>query len=228
MSRFASVQLFEDDGSRDAEGRIRGGAWYKPPPDFVLHTEMFQQRAALIQQLVPSVVPGVPRSDGGPTIGVVGSGYGFLVWHLWNAGFSAWGMDNAWVQGQARAGGKLPNISDHILVGDATIQADVRNFRGQAGIGGSRRFDILVTDDLLSAADSQAEAQTMLTRLRADAMPADRSRVIHFLTCYDPTQPWSGTLAEENWLHLTEAEWVTIIGPNVERIVNIAGSRVVR
>jgi hypothetical protein len=228
MSRQASVWFLEDDGTRDALGRVQGGVWYKPPPDFTTHFEMFRQRLALVRQLVPAVVPTTPRSDAGPKVGVIGSGYGFLVWHLWDAGFSAWGMDNAWTQSQARAGGKLPNISDHILVGDATIQADVRNVRSQAGIGSNRRFDLLITDDLLSCADSQTEAQTMLTRLRNDAMPTDRSRVIHFITCYDPTQPWSGSLASEDWLHLTESEWVTIVGTNAERIVNLSGNRIVR
>lgn len=232
MSKTATVQRFEDDGTRNADGTVRGGLWYKPPPDFTTHFEMFQQRAALIRQLVPAVAPGAPRSDAGPKVAVIGSGYGFLVWHLWDMGYSAWGMDNAWAQGQARAGGKLPNISDHILVGDANLQADVRNFRSQAGIGASRRFDILVTDDLLGSADSLTEAQTMLTRLRADVAPADRSRVVHVITMFDPTQPWSGTIplnvVGDLGLWLTEAEWVTAIGANAERIVNVAGNRVVR
>lgn len=230
MSRQASVLLFEDDGTRDT-GLPIGGVWYKPPLDFTEQFDNYRARAELIRSLVPAVVPGASRSDAGPKVGVIGSGYGFLCWHLWDMGYSAWGMDNAWVQGRARAGGKLPNISDHILTGDATVQADVRNFRSQAGLGGGARFAMLITEDVLSVADSQTEAQTMLTRLRNDAMPTDRSRVIHFVTMYDPTQEWSGGLTPQlaaNGLYLTEAEWVTIIGNNAERIVNLAGNRIVR
>lgn len=230
MSRQASVLLFEDDGTRDPSLPV-GGVWYKPPLDFTEQFDNYRARATLVRQLVPAVVPGTSRSDTGPKVAVIGSGYGFLVWHLWDMGFSAWGMDDAWVQGRARAGGKLPNVSDHILVGDATIAADVQNFRSQSGLGRNARFAILVTEDLLSVADSQTEAQTMLTRLRADVAPADRSRVVHFVTCYDPTQPWSGGLTPEqasNGLYLTEAEWVTLIGANAERIVNLAGNRIVR
>lgn len=226
MSKFATPFRFEDDGT----GR-GGGSWYNPPP--ALSWEMWPQRVALFRQLLPSLVPAAARSDAGPKVLVVGCGYGYTAWHLWDQGFSAWGMDGAWAQGQARTGGKLPNISDHMLLGDATLTADVRNVRSQAGIGQNRRFDAVLTDDLLSAADSAAEADTMLTRLRADAMPTDRSRVVHFVTMYDPSQPWSGRLPSGDagaveGLYRTEAEWVTLVGANAERIVNISGNRIVR
>lgn len=225
MSKFATPERFEGtDG--------QGGTWYRPPP--ALSWEMWPDRVRVFRELT-GLTPAAPRSDAGPKVLVAGCGYGYVCWHLWDQGFSAWGMDGAWAQGQAR-GGKLPNISDHIWSGDVTLTTDVRRVRGDSGIGGNRRFDAVITDDLLSVADSAAEAQSMLTVLRAEAAPNDRSRVVHFISMYDPTQPWSPTLTAgeaAEGLYRTEAEWIGMIGTSGtaanERIVNIhGGHRIVR
>lgn len=225
MSKFATPARF-------GVGDVRGG-WYYPEPslyhaDGVTFWEMWPDRVRVFRELVTSIAPALPRSDEGPKILVAGCGYGYVVWHLWDQGYSAWGMDGAWAEGQAR-GGKLPNISDHIWSGDCTIVADVRRVRGDSGIGGNRRFDAVITDDLLTVADSAAEVQTMLTVLRAEAMPTDRSRVVHFVSCYDAMHPeWSPRLTPEDMtegLYRTEAEWIALIGTTGpaanERIVNI-------
>ena len=234
MSKFATPNRFEDDSTRNPDGSIRGGTWYKPPPMLIRpdggYVEMWTERVRVFRELT-GLTPAAPRSDAGPKILVAGAGYGFVLWHLWDQGFSPWGIDGAWAVSMARqTGNKLPNISDHMFSGDVTILADVRRVRGDAGIGGQRKFDGLITDDLLSAADSASEVATMLTTLR-DVAPQDRSRVLHFITMYDPTQPWSSILTPEEaneGLYRTEAEWVTLIGNNAERIVNINGYRIVR
>jgi hypothetical protein len=189
---------------------------------------MWPDRVRVFRELVSTLTPANARTDAGPKILVAGCGYGYVVWHLWDQGFSGWGVDGAWAQGQARTGGKLPNISDHILAGDCTLAADMANIRSQAGIGRNRRFDAVITDDLLSVADSAAEVQAMLTAIRDECAPTDRSRVVHFISMYDPSQPWSPTLTPEEaaeGLYRSEADWITMIGTTGqnanERIVNI-------
>lgn len=240
MSKFATPQRFEDDGTG------RGcGTWYCPPPR--LHrpdggfVEMFEDRVRVFRLLVPSLTPAAPRSNAGPKVLVAGCGYGFVVWHLWNQGFAAYGVDTPWAWQQARSvqGGAmmLPDIGDrNIMQGDCTVRGDMIATRSFAGITGQRRYDAVITDDLLSAADSGTEAQAMLTQLRNETMPNDRSRVVHFISMYDPTQPWSPMLTPQEaneGLYRSESDWITLIGTTGtaanERIVNIQrGHGVVR
>lgn len=217
MSKFATPQRF---GENDTPG-----GWYYPEPR--LEWEMWPERVRVFRALVPELTPAAPRSDAGPKILVAGAGYGFLLWYLWDAGFSAWGIDGQWAVGKSKGGGqiipKLPNINDHMFSGDCTNLASVRNVRSQAGIGGQQKFAAVITEDLLTAADSGAEVQTMLTTLR-DVAPNVRSRVVHFISMYDETQPWSPRLTTEEraeGYYAGEAEWITLIGNNAERIVNI-------
>ena len=227
MSKFATPQRFEDDGTRDASGNPMGGTWYKPPPQ--LSWEMWPARVAVFRQLT-GLAPAASRSDAGPKVLVCGCGYGYVCWHLWDQGFSAWGVDGQWAQGQALTGQKLPNIADHVIAGDCTIATDMANVRSQAGIGRNRRFDAVITDDLLSAADSAAEVQAMLTAIRNEVAPTNRARVIHFISMYDPTKEWSPYLSPTDaneGLYRSESDWITMIGNNAERIINIQNNHAV-
>ena len=227
MSKFATPSRFEDDGTRGPNGEVMGGSWYKPPPQ--ISWEMWPDRVRVFRELIPSLVPAAPRSNAGPKVLVAGCGYGFLVWHLWDQGFSAYGVDGAWVWSQTRSSGKLPDIgSTNIHQGDCTVRGDMIAAKSASGITGNRRFDAVITDDLLSAADSAAEVQAMLTQLRNETAPNDRSRVVHFISMYDETQPWSPRLTPADiaeGLYRGEQEWVTLIGTSGqaanERIVNI-------
>lgn len=244
MSKFATPNRFEDDGTRGSSGEVLGGSWYKPPPRLFRpdggFSEMWPDRVRVFRELT-GLVPAAPRSNAGPKVLVAGCGYGFVVWHLWDQGFAAYGVDTpyAWSQARSAGGGAglLPNIGDtNIQQGDCTVRGDMIATRSFAGITGNRRYDAVITDDLLSAADSGAEAQAMLTQIRNETAPNDRSKVVHFISMYEPGQPWSPRLtpAEVNeGLYRSPAEWITLIGTTGtaanERIVNIQnGHGVVR
>ena len=228
MSKFATPTRFLDDGSRDAEGKPIGGTWYKPAPTWENQQDFLNLKANMILSLIPGVARNVNNPTQGGRVLVAGAGFGFLVYRLHQSGYYAFGCDGTWARSEAQV--RMPGLQDRMMQADVTLAADLTALRTTIGIR-NQRFAAVITEDLLSCADSAAEAQTMLTVLRAEAMPTNRANVIHFITMYDPSQPWSGTLSADQvneGLYRTEAEWVTLVGNNAERIVNLSGMRIVR
>lgn len=224
MSKFATPFRFLDDGTGTG-----GGSWYNPAPTWANQQDMVQQRVDRMIELLPGVTRNVNNPNQGGRVLVAGCGFGFLVYALFQAGYNAWGVDGEWARGEAQV--RMPGLQDHVGNADCTSETSLAAFRTTIGIR-NRKFDAVITEDLLSTADSAAEIQTMLTALRNDSAPNNRAHVLHFITMYDETQPWSGILigtpGEQDWYVANEASWLALIGDNAERIVNIAGNRLVR
>lgn len=158
MPVWATAADFEQGGT---------GALYDPPYS---RFPFFQTRLdGLKQRFAPS----------GQKLLVVGCGFGYLVDDAVTAGYDAWGVDNAYAIGKAKA--LLPAIASRLIVADALTASTLDSAAKTAGLkGGTPKWPLLVTEDVLPCM-SDAEVQTALTNLRARCS----TNLLHFVTCGD-------------------------------------------
>ncbi len=191
MSRLA-------DSTRFGEAGV-GGTWYANPPYPESQGEVddrwpqFRANAELVHALAPT--------GNKVKVGIAGCGYGWSMAYL-NDLYSrdVWGIEGTWATLKGRS--LLVQIRDRIIEGDVTVGADVANWRAQAGIGAKQRFDLVLTEDLLTCAVDDAEVGVMLTNLRAVA-----ASLVHLVT---PGPPALGAAGDVLW-H-TPAQWQTLVG----------------
>ncbi len=109
---------------------------------------------------------------------MAGCGFGYLVKHLMIGGFTdVWGCDiSQWAIAQGQLA--TPAIAIRLVVADCTNRSSLNALRTTAGLTGNSRFRLVITEDMLPAADATAEAQTMLTELRRVAQD-----MVHMATC---------------------------------------------
>jgi hypothetical protein len=221
MSKFASLARF---GEVRADGTIIPGSWYSLPPESEFRAQEWIDRAAFLDGLLRGfgLVPNPSNLDQAPKVAVFGSGLGHTAYQLFLRGWSAYGTDGAWAV--TRGQGAIPGFSTRIREGDCTSETSMAAFKQDSGIGRNQRFAAGISEDLLSAADDDANASLMLAAMRG---VVTSGRMIHLITMFDPSQAWSGSGWTEG-LAKSESGWLSLIGTNAERIVNLAGNRIVR
>jgi len=136
------------------------------------------------------------------TLLIAGCGYGFLVQELMEEhGFnSVWGVDaSQYAINNAPAG-----YEDRMLLGDITVDQDIRDVANQAGLsGGNPRFRAILTEDILPCMDNEAEVEQALSVLR------DRSQAMAHIISPKLDNTWQ----HPDMLWLTQQEWLDLIGP---------------
>jgi 2-polyprenyl-3-methyl-5-hydroxy-6-metoxy-1,4-benzoquinol methylase len=113
---------------------------------------------------------------------IAGCGAGYTVAELTERGYTqVWGCDAAaWIINQGKA--EMPQIASRLLVADCTVRSHLSAVRTAAGLTGSQRFALVITDDVLPCMESEAELQTLLSELRRITQAMG-----HVVTC---THPW--------------------------------------
>lgn len=110
----------------------------------------------------------------GQKVLVAGAGFGYLVDRLVTAGYDAWGCDaSAHVLANA--------TSARIVSGDVLSAASLDDVRDAAGLKGQQKFDLCVTEDLLTCF-SDAEITTAVANLR----DITQANLLHLVTCARP------------------------------------------
>lgn len=196
--RLASSADFE------AGGLYGGNGWpgYRRYP-------FFAQRAAVIHQRFPS----------GKVL-VVGCGWGYLVDELLNLGGDAWGVDassyainkgkalsgvNAGTTLEGLAVGMRSDTGSRLVSADATNRQQLASARQTAGLSGSQRFEVVVTEDVLPVL-SDAEVSVLVTEVRRLAVT-----VLHIVSPGDPSDP--SKLAGLNWK--STSQWKQLAAPDL-------------
>lgn len=195
--------------------RVYDQADYEGVVDDMYHKYVFfAERAALIDANFPG-----RRSE---TTFIAGCGWGFLLEELDALGWGdLWGMDGSEYAVNDRAFSVLTSsLANRVFQGDITVQQDIQDARNRLG-----RPRFIVTEDVLPTADSEAEAQTMLTNLRDLLHP--QGEMMHIVTPRDSkgvlqsdgsvAYPWGTVFQMPGLLWRSPAEWRTLIGPD-ERI----------
>lgn len=196
------------------QARFEGGAWY---------SDYSTAGPVLAAARVPWVLEQAPAAPA--KIAIAGSGWGFLVKALRDAGRDASGFDASsyaslkYVSLEAGQAGR--NVTASVL--NATQMTNYR--RNTAGLSGSTKIPLMVSEDLLPCL-TDAEVTTALTRMRDNA-----TKVIHVVTCAaeSGTDPLVVDLADLthrsgdfNWK--THARWKQLVG--VELVMNAEGGGV--
>jgi SAM-dependent methyltransferase len=187
MSRLANILDFEQGGLYDSYRRY----------------EFFTERKNLLAGRL---------NNPNLRILIAGCGFGYLVDELISIGYAnVWGCD-ASQYAIDKANELLPaNVASHILLGDCTSSQNMQSVKSAAGIRGQQKFDICVTEDMLTVCDNEAEVQTVLTTLRAIS-----NTLAHILTCIHPEIPGDVESKFADLLWHTQQEWRTIINANSE------------
>ena len=127
-----------------------------------------------------------------------------------------WGCDaSAWAIQQAQA--LHPAIAGRFVQSDITVRQNLNALRSTAGLQGNQRFRATLTEDVLPTAQSEAEAQSMLTELRRIT-----TDMAHLITMRFPdgvlqpdgsvVAPWSAEPVQmPGFLWRSPAEWVAIV-----------------
>jgi hypothetical protein len=187
-----------------------------PPPydDYVY-------RASLIAPYLAQW--GVSKTNG--KILVVGSAYGHLLTairaHDGSGWQDVWGIDSTYAKARSNVVTQIQQVRDRLGIVDATSLSALRSFKqGVAGVGGPQsKWAAIITEDVLSTVHSAAEVNTILSNLRGEST-ASGSRMIHFITMYDPTQSWSGIMSPESMAdgyYQNEATWRSLIRPTAQQ-----------
>jgi hypothetical protein len=186
MSRFANDVRFTQ-------------TWYTNPPypTTVAEAEkwpQFAQRAAWLHSQYPT-----------GRLAIAGTGLAWTQYFLFtNHSRQSWGCDINW--SVTRAKGILGAWANNVMEADVTNATQMTSFR-RLGNTGQQRYDVLFTEDLLPCANDDAEAQLMLTRLRAVG-----TTLVHMVSVADPD-----TTQTPDMLWKTPEQWRALIG--TERIV---------
>lgn len=137
---------------------------------------------------------------------VVGCGWGYLVDELLRLGVDAWGIDAslyAITKGKAVAG-MLPATLTRLSVADATNRTQLTAVRTTAGLVGSARFGLVVTEDMLPML-TDAEVTTAVTECRRIA-----TNMLHIVTPGTATD--ASKLTALNWK--STAAWKALVAPD--------------
>lgn len=152
---------------------------------------------------------------------VAGCGWGYLVDELVALGVDAWGIDaSSYAVSKAQEAGTLaPGVGNRVVLIDATNRSQLASLRSTAGLSGSQRFTVIVTEDILP----------VLTDSEASAVAAEARRVgtniCHVLTALRPDEDAAASIAAGmrvsglNWKTL--AQWKTLAG--VDTVLNAEG-----
>jgi len=153
----------------------------------------FAERAAFIRQRYPTA----------SRVLIAGCGYGYLVDELRKSGVGAWGCDIApWATGQAAQ--VLGQNAQFVGQGDITSAASMATVKSQAGLRNNQRFDVTVTEDVLTVL-TEAEITAALQAVRGIS-----STVLHMVT---PGVPNAEHHPDLNWKSI--AAWRSRCAPDV-------------
>lgn len=134
----------------------------------------FQMRADYIAQTYPSAL----------TICIAGVGYGYLMRKLIDKGKTVTGIDASnYARGKANT--LTPQEMQRFIVDDASRDSAYRQASQAAGMGNNGRFALVVTEDLLPCASSDAEALLFIQSARVRAV-ANGGNVLHIVTASKP------------------------------------------
>jgi hypothetical protein len=153
----------------------------------------FRQRAAWLAARFPNTA----------RIGIAGAGCGLTGYYLYTEhGIDPFMCDTQWA---ANIGaGIIPGGTSRIRALDMTISNQANQFRQMANSGQARQWPVF-TEDLLPAADSEAEVATMLTNIRTTS----QFPLVHLVT---PLMPDTEQTSDMLWR--TMAQWRTLVGPS--------------
>jgi hypothetical protein len=130
----------------------------------------FQQRADYIATTYPTSNP----------LCIAGAGYGYLMRKLIDKGKTVAGIDAS-----NYAHGKSTVLTQseraRYIIDDATRDTAYRQATGSAGLGPNGRFPLIVTEDLLPCASSDAEAVLFIQAARARVV-ANGGNILHIVT----------------------------------------------
>lgn len=132
---------------------------------------------------------------------IAGCGWGYTVDELVQRGADAWGVD---ASSYAIDRSVVPART---RLGDCSVKADMDAIRTVAGLRGNKFFDVIVTEDLLTCCESEAEVQTMMTTLRASG-----TLLVHILSVTDGTPRDLADYCAPGLLWRTPDQWRTIVG----------------
>jgi hypothetical protein len=193
------------------------------PPDY----SNYEYRAGLIAPYLTQW--GVSKTNG--KILVVGAAYGHLLTAIrahGGAGWQdVWGIDSTYAKARSNVVTQIQQVRDRIGIADASSADAIRTFKmGTAGMGQNARFACTITEDVFSTVNSAAEVGTILAAIRAHTATTTPHKLIHFISMYDPEQPWSGIMTPDSWAdgyYQTEATWRTLIRPSgqTDIIINL-------
>jgi len=169
---------------------------------------MYQERAAL---LAP-ILSGWGVAANAPIL-VVGAAYGSLLRALMDAGYgNPWGVDGQYAKSRSNTEVPLQTVRDRIGVADATSEVAIRDFKmATAGLGRNTRFAATIIEDVESTLTGATEVAAMYAALRAHTTAG---RLVHFITMYDPGQPWSSQMSAtelNNGYYQSPAAWLSLI-----------------
>lgn len=135
-------------------------------------------------------------------VAVIGCAYGYLVAELVERGIDAYGCDaSSWAIEEGLR--QQPALAGRLFVADATIRSSLSAFKADCGLSGGRKFGLVLTEDVLSCAETDAEAGLMLAELR---------RIGQSLAHVVMAVELPGMDRPAIFLWRTPAEWRAIIG----------------
>lgn len=148
---------------------------------------------------------------------VAGCGWGFLVDELVTLGVDAYGVDAA-AYCQAKAVLNLPaKVAPRVILADVTSRTALTAAKTAAGLTGSNKFAVTVTEDLLPMLTA-TETSSALTELRRIS-----TLVTHIVSALAPTELTPDVVRSTNlgitWRTL--AAWKLIVGNDL--VVNTDG-----
>ncbi len=208
MSHLATAYDFEGQGVDSLYSAV-GGVAYREYPFFAVRASQIRGRFSNLSAKIL----------------VAGCGYGYLVKHLVDLGYTdVWGCD-ASAYAIQKAQDVLPaNLSARIIQADITNRNSLNALRTAAGLPGNQRFAAVITEDVLPVLDNDAEAQLALTELRRVS-----SAMAHVITCcgvwpmVDGGAVWvddNGTKRTKSLLWKTSAQWRALINVPSEWIAS--------
>jgi hypothetical protein len=212
MSRIATEADFI--AQYDAEGRkIAGtGQVYEPQYERFTHIggENISIFAPRVQRFVESYNPQPSQR-----FLVVGACYGFLVDEMRDRGLTVSGVEwNAWgaeastfaiSQAQSHL---APARANKIVLANAAVVNGLNAAKTAAGVANNQRFDVVITEDLLPCAVSEAEIQAMLTECRRVSA---NNGVLHLISCLRPGEVVDPNVRFSGYIWKTLAQWRTTL-----------------
>lgn len=204
MSRLASQADFFASYNPDGT-KVPGTGLVYDNYNAVKSSGLFEIRADIIAARFPTSVG---------RVAVLGCGFGYLVEALVARGYNAWGAEAAdWARNQAMS--VLPTtVSSRIVLCNVANRSALNNLKSAAGLNPNNgRFDVMISEDVLTVCTNEQEAQLALSECRR-AVSITPGRFVHFITCvpdiagFDPVA--NGWLPGLLWR--TKAQWRTIIG----------------
>lgn len=188
MSRFAC--------SEDFEGGPLYTLGYRKYP-------FFETRARFISNHYPS-----PR-----TVLVAGCGWGFLVEELLVRGYDAWGCDGSPYAMEKAKENLLENAHSQILLCDCTKTDEVLNLPVLAGLSEKQKFDLCITEDVLSCLEDDKEVMLFVSNLRSVV-----GEMLHIISCANSADPNDHFYQTDGLLWKSHREWTELLCP--EKVLN--------